>query len=461
MNGATTATAAYSALPVLTVQSTPAGAAITGTNGGTANYTAPIAANSAVQLTAPVVANYNFVSWTVGGTVSYDSVAAFNITANTTALATYSVNQIQYSLAVNSTPAQAVAITGTNPGSTNYTATLNSGATVTLTAPAVAGYNFTSWTVTGATAAGTNPVSFTMTAPATALATYTQIPTYTLAVNSTPYQGAVITGTTGATGNSNYTTAPLTSGAVVTITAPATLSGYNFANWAVTGVTATGTNPVSFTMTANATALATYTASGYTLNVNWGLTVSGKPFAPTAVAITGTPNNYGGSANYSMSGITSGSTMTLTAPNQFTVQTNGTNGTFAWAKGAYTQAGQVGQYGGDYMFDHWTVNGATVSVASTITVTTGGTPIIPMVYKTVNVTVTANTTVVAIYKPLRKGDINGDGVIDIFDFGFFAADFGKTRTHAAYNPLADFNNDSVIDIFDFGFFASVFGTNTL
>jgi len=58
----------------------------------------------------------------------------------------------------------------------------------------------------------------------------------------------------------------------------------------------------------------------------------------------------------------------------------------------------------------------------------------------------------------RKGDFNGDGHIDIFDFVLFAAAYGSELGDDNYNAAGDFNNDGHIDIFDFVLFAAVYGT---
>jgi hypothetical protein len=46
----------------------------------------------------------------------------------------------------------------------------------------------------------------------------------------------------------------------------------------------------------------------------------------------------------------------------------------------------------------------------------------------------------------------GDGVVDLIDFGEFAQDF-----LAGTNPRSDYNCDSVVDLIDFGEFAQHFG----
>jgi hypothetical protein len=55
-----------------------------------------------------------------------------------------------------------------------------------------------------------------------------------------------------------------------------------------------------------------------------------------------------------------------------------------------------------------------------------------------------------------KGDLNGDGHVDWFDFGEFAAAYGGTFEQPPYDP-ADFNYDGAVDWFDFGDFAANYG----
>jgi hypothetical protein len=61
---------------------------------------------------------------------------------------------------------------------------------------------------------------------------------------------------------------------------------------------------------------------------------------------------------------------------------------------------------------------------------------------------------------LIPGDVNGDNVIDLTDFGLFAAAFG-TSVFAyppdGYNPDADLNGDGYVDLNDFGILAQNFG----
>ena len=159
MNANHTAVAVYTKVTyTLSVQSTPAGATITGDKPGTTNYAATCDALSTVSLTAaPSLTSggvpYNFVRWTIDGLPQSDGVAAIQVymSGNRTAVATYS--KVTYSLTVQSTPAGAT-ITGDKPGTTNYAATCDALSTVSLTAaPSLSSggvpFNFVRWTIDG------------------------------------------------------------------------------------------------------------------------------------------------------------------------------------------------------------------------------------------------------------------------------------------------------------------------
>ena len=58
------------------------------------------------------------------------------------------------------------------------------------------------------------------------------------------------------------------------------------------------------------------------------------------------------------------------------------------------------------------------------------------------------------------GDLNGDGVVDIYDLVIVAAAYGSSPGDHNWDARADTNNDSVIDIFDLVTVASHFGETT-
>ena len=60
-------------------------------------------------------------------------------------------------------------------------------------------------------------------------------------------------------------------------------------------------------------------------------------------------------------------------------------------------------------------------------------------------------------RPLCVADFNGDGSVDLGDFGFFGAAFGSSLGDVNYQEAADFNGDGNVDLGDFGAFGAEFG----
>ncbi|GAB4553099.1 MAG: hypothetical protein Tsb0013_15550 [Phycisphaerales bacterium] len=55
------------------------------------------------------------------------------------------------------------------------------------------------------------------------------------------------------------------------------------------------------------------------------------------------------------------------------------------------------------------------------------------------------------------GDFDGDGDVDLGDFGTFGSAFGSSTGDANYSPAADFDGDGDVDLGDFGVFGGEFG----
>ena len=55
------------------------------------------------------------------------------------------------------------------------------------------------------------------------------------------------------------------------------------------------------------------------------------------------------------------------------------------------------------------------------------------------------------------GDVNGDGVVDIFDCVTIALAYGSTPADPNWSSNADITNDNLIDIFDLVIVALHFG----
>ena len=242
-----------------------------------------------------------------------------------------------YALTVDSTnPASGVAITvspadinsGGN-GTTSFTRTYDSGASVTLTAPATSGSNtFSSWT--GCTSASTVTCTVSMTANATVTANYATPPpiTYTLTVDSIdPTSGVAITvspADNNAAGNGTTSfTRTYNTGTTVTLTAPATLGSNTFSSW--TGCTPPSTTSTcTVSMTANTTVTADYVSPpppNYLLTVN-----STDPASGVAITVSPADDDSQGNGTTPFTRIyNTGTSVTLTAP-----ATSGTSNFSSW-----------------------------------------------------------------------------------------------------------------------------------
>ncbi len=242
-----------------------------------------------------------------------------------------------YALTVNSTnPASGVAVivspsdnTGSSSGTTSFSRTYNSGASVTLAAPATAGTNtFASWS--GCTSATGATCTVTMSSNTTVTANYSTAPPvpYTLTVNSTNPTSGVAIGVSPADNNSASSgstsfTRAYNNGTSVTLTAPATSGTNTFSSW--TGCTSATGVTCNVTMSANATVTANYTPPPpvtYTLTIN-----STSPASGVAIGVSPADNNSAASGNTSFTRTyNSGTSVTLTAP-----ATSGTNAFASWS----------------------------------------------------------------------------------------------------------------------------------
>lgn len=72
----------------------------------------------------------------------------------------------------------------------------------------------------------------------------------------------------------------------------------------------------------------------------------------------------------------------------------------------------------------------------------------------------ATNSIIFDFEIVLIGDINGDGVVDIFDAILLSAAFGSTPSAPNWNPKADLNGDDIVDIFDAIVFSSHFGEGT-
>lgn len=243
-----------------------------------------------------------------------------------------------YVLTVNSTnPASGVAISaapadnsGATNGTTSFTRTYDSGASVTLTAPSTTGSNtFASWT--GCSTSSTVTCTVMLNANTTVTANYT-VPaptTYVLTVDSSNPTTGVAIGVSPADNNSAANgatsfTRTYNAGTSIQLTAPTTSGTNAFSSWS--GCTSASTVTCTVTLNANITVTANYTVAPppptiYTLTVN-----STNPASGVAIGVAPADNNSAANGTTAFTRTyNAGTAVTLTAP-----ATSGTNTFSSW-----------------------------------------------------------------------------------------------------------------------------------
>lgn len=276
--------------------------------GGLTDYTKTgIAPNTTFALQVPTIVgpNANYTLTGLSGCNGYNlSTGICSVLMDSSKFVVAQYSPTVYSLSVTTTGASSVAITGSGgySGIANYTATgIATGTAVTLTAPASAGNaNFSSWT--GCDSVSGTTCSVTMSAAKFVSADYV-IPTYSLSVAANGATAVVIAGTNNYGGTANYTMGGISAGTSITLTAPASVGNANFSTW--TGCDTVTTTACTVTMSSARFVTVDYATPTYSLGVNSN--------GATAVAISSS-GSYGGSANYAVTGIAAGTSITLTAP---------------------------------------------------------------------------------------------------------------------------------------------------
>ena len=230
-------------------------------HGGTTNYTKTVADGTIVNVQAPQyvgsgASRKSFNGWT--GSAGSTSAPSFTFTmnGNMTITANYVNNPEPVTLAVYSSGASSVSISSStgHGGTTNYTKTVNSGTTVTLTAPSTtSGQTFTGWT--GDVTSSSQTISFSMNGDMVVVANYA-VSNYTLTVNSSGASSVSISSSTGHEGTTNYTKTILY-GTSVTLTAPSSANGQTFTGW--TGDVTSSNQTISFSMNGNKSVTASFT----------------------------------------------------------------------------------------------------------------------------------------------------------------------------------------------------------
>ncbi|MHB8635983.1 MAG: InlB B-repeat-containing protein [Fimbriimonadaceae bacterium] len=340
----------------LNVSSTPiTGATITaapadanGLTGGVTNFSLSYPIGATVTLTAPATLNGEvFANWTINGVGQAPGQTAVRVLIVNVENAVAVYNTPNVTLTVQSVnPASGVAITaapadngGATGGTTAFTLTYPNLTTVSLNAPATSGANtFGKWTVNGVDQPpGQTSIKLTLGGAATAVATYVT-PNQTLTIQSVnPAAGVAVTAApadnAGKTGGTTAFTLSYPNLTSVTLTAPGTAGADLFSKWTVNGVDQPiGQAAITFAISANTTAVATYITPTVTLTVQ-----SVNPAA--GIAITAAPadvNGKGGGATAFALTYPVTTVVTLTAP-----ATSGINGFTKWTVNGVDQP--VGQ----------------------------------------------------------------------------------------------------------------------
>lgn len=336
-------------------------------NAGTITGAGTYASGASVTLTGAPATGYRFVNWSEGGTaVSTDLSYTFNLTANRTFVANFSL--VSYSISTSSIPAGG----GTTSGGGSY----NYGESATVTATPSTGYRFVNWTA-GGTAVSTNAsYTFTVTSNRTLVANFSTL-TYTITTSTSP------AGVGSASGGGTYNY-----GATATVTA-ATATGYRFVNWTEGGTVVSTASSYTFTVNSNRSLLANYSINTYTITTSSspvaGGTASGAGIYNhgTQATVTATPSSGYLFVNWTESGsiVSTNVSYSFTVTGARTLVANYSLITYTITTASSPPAGGTTTGGGTfspsatatltaspatgYQFIGWTEAGTTVSTNAT------------------------------------------------------------------------------------------------
>ncbi|MCF7789333.1 MAG: putative Ig domain-containing protein [Prosthecobacter sp.] len=396
----------FSALPSYTVGTSAAPLA-----GGTTSGDGGFISGSSATVVATANAGYFFVNWTENGTqVSTNASYTFNVTANRTLAANFSV--IGSTLRTITT-----AVSPVNSGTTTGGGSYADGTSITVVATAAPGYKFSKWKQGGSNVSSAASYTFTVTADTALVATFT--PVYYITATSNPPAG----GTTEADSLS------YNSGDGGNLTAFPT-AGWQLVNWTENGNIVGTATTFSFS---NAQANHAYVAN-FALTGGVNISASAAPAAGgttsgggsymigDSVTVDAAPN-----AGYAFVNWTSGGNIVSTSGSySFTASTNRVlvanfaaantiSTSSAPAIGGSTSGG--GDYatggsatvtatpGAGYSFLNWT-DGATIASTSasyTFTVSANRTLVAHFV---------SGYTISAAPSPTYAGSINGAGIVN-------------------------------------------------
>ena len=377
------------------------------TNGGTATGGGTFTQGASCTVVATANSGYDFTNWTeAGNVVSTQANYTFTVTGNRTLVANFTAQPQEFNISVSANP--------TNGGNVTGGGTFTEGQSCTVSASANAGFTFTNWTENGIVVSTNANYTFTVDANHTLVANFTAN-TYSINVSANPTNGGTVSG--GGT---------FTYGQSCTVNATAA-TGYTFTNWTENGNVVSTNASYTFSVTANRTLVAHFTANTYTVSVsanpsNGGTVSGGGTFtygqsctvnATAAIGYTFTNWTENGNvvstnASYTFSVTTNRTLVAHFTANTYTVSVSAspTNGGTVSGSGTFTygQSCTVNATAATgYTFTNWTENGNVVSTNAsyTFSVTANRTLVAHFTQTSYNVTVSAN--------PTNGGTVSGGG----------------------------------------------------
>ena len=348
------------------------------TAGGTVTGGGHIREGNSCTLTATAVGCYQFLNWTNGSeVVSTNASYTFTPTEDIAFVANFQANTFSITASVD--PSESGTITGAG--------TYDCGATCTLNATPVVGYQFVNWTKGGVEVSTNAEYSFTVEEEGAYVAHFSMEP-YVITATANPTEG----GTVAVDGT-------LVHGTTCTLTAtPA--EHYVFVNWTLGGEVVSTNAAYSFTVTGDGAYVANFELASYeitaTVNPAGAGTVTGAGTITYGQTCTLTATANGGytftnwtkggvevstNATYSFTVEEAGAYVANFAPKTYTVtaSANPTDGGIVTlspeaTSGSYSYGQQVrlraiAKLG--YNFVNWTKGGVAVSTESTFNITIG------------------------------------------------------------------------------------------
>ncbi|MFO1497163.1 MAG: InlB B-repeat-containing protein [Verrucomicrobiota bacterium] len=300
-----------------------------GKRDGSTTFTRAYKQGTVVTFTAPATAGgNNFQKWQRDGTdIGSNQAIQITIDGNFTLRAVYVKPQTLWTLTVaSSNPNSGVAVTvsptdnnGKRDGTTKFSRTYKTGTAVTLKAPAKAnGKNFQKWQKDGVDAGTSVSIQVTMNANHTLTAVYVDPPivrSLTVA-SANPASGVSITVTPAdnnqkSDGSTKFNRS-YNNGTVVTLKAPASVSGKTFQKWQKNGADFNTSQTVQVTMNGDYTLTAVYVSPTVvrTLTVN-----SVNPASGVAIGVSPADNSSAANGTTSFArSYNNGKVVSLSAP---------------------------------------------------------------------------------------------------------------------------------------------------